>query len=393
MPKDKYTTPFIVVKFFLEKKRLVEISTAPLYNRKQRMNLIDKDTEFRIVALALNAVLLAVHTCLLVAFYLLHVTPMFLFNIASVSIYALCFLIIIKAQIQIFLVLIISEILLHMLSATFFVGWSTGFFLYSFGIPCVIYYTSYIFVDKKYMKYILPVTTALSVIVFFFLYFLNLYQQPVYQLSSKNQTRFFIANSFLIFSLIIISLYNFTRIVIISESQLHSLADFDELTSVYTRRKGHEELSKYFAKSKKGDSNFCIAIMDVDNFKQINDSRGHDAGDFVLKNISRKMQEALGSTKRRHSFICRWGGDEFLIAQNYDGKNSTLASCRAMIQKIHDDISGSTFVFYNKNLNVSMTGGFADHGTGQTIDETFKIADENLYKGKELGKNCVVYND
>ncbi len=355
-------------------------------------NNIDKSAEFNIVAFIVNTLLLLTHITIFISFVFTHVKPMAIFNVVSVLTYISCYILIRKNHVQAYIFIVLTEIMLHLIAATICVGWNTGFHLYCFGMPCVIYYTSYIYIDKKFMKHIDSIIACLSALVFFILYIYSCFSKPIYTLNERISSIYFFSNSVLIFFLIITSLRNYTRIVIISERNLHNLADYDELTNVFTRRRAHEELNTMFKNFTLGKGNFCITMMDVDNFKYINDTFGHEAGDYVLKNISSIMKSKLKSAKRENSFVSRWGGDEFLIVQYFDTKKITENDCKQLIQHIHETVSNTPFRYNGQiRLPVSMTGGFSVHAEGATIDETFKIADEKLYQGKEKGKNCVVF--
>ena len=137
-----------------------------------------------------------------------------------------------------------------------------------------------------------------------------------------------------------------------------------------------EEISKY----KRYKIPFSILLIDIDFFKKINDSYGHDKGDFVIKQISNLMQNNI-----RNTDICaRWGGEEFLIlAPNSDLKAAlTLANnLKELIEKTNFDIKDCVTVSigistFNENLNQ---------------ENLLKLADDALYKAKEKGRNKIEF--
>ena len=284
---------------------------------------VDKHKKFFHIALFFNSALLLVHTIFLITFYAISVKEMFYFNIASVTIYLLTFIMIFKKHIQAFILTVIIEVQLHLIAATLLIGWESGFPLYPFGIISVIYYTKYIYYDKKFMKYIPMVVSISSILEFAALKLFTTFNAPLYSVSSKILFRFAIFNSILIFMLIMISLIDYTNVVLETEKVLHHIADFDELTQVFTRRKIHELLNEYHKMAESGKQNFCISIMDVDNFKYINDTFGHDTGDYVLKTICKNIKSELSKSTGKYTDIARWGGDEFLIVQQYEDRKST----------------------------------------------------------------------
>ncbi|MBD3828854.1 MAG: cache domain-containing protein [Arcobacter sp.] len=167
---------------------------------------------------------------------------------------------------------------------------------------------------------------------------------------------------------------------ITDKKHIEHLSITDELTRLYNRRfmlnKLEEEISKY----KRYKVPFSILLIDIDFFKKINDSYGHDKGDFVIKQISNLMQNNI-----RNTDICaRWGGEEFLIlTPNSDLKAAlTLANnLKELIEKTNFDIKDCVTVSigistFNENLNQ---------------ENLLKLADDALYKAKEKGRNKIEF--
>ncbi len=360
---------------------------------------VDRQKKFFYIALFFNVALLLVHSTFLLVFRLISVKEMYYFNIVSVSIYIFTFYLIFKKYMQAFIILVIVEVQVHLVCATIFIGWDSGFPFYPFGLIMVIYYTRYIYYDRKYMQPIPLIVSLTSIVEFIVLKIHTIKTIPVYIIDKGILDRFMIFNGLLIFLLIMISLIDYTSVVLETEKRLHRIADYDELTQVFTRRKIHEILKEYHKTAEKGKENFCISIMDVDNFKHINDTFGHDTGDYVLKKICQNIKSVLAQNTKKYTDVARWGGDEFLIVQQYDGKTVTLEQCKNTISTIHSNIASYKFTKKHsptapssaERLPVSLTIGFASHNKGDSIDETFKNADENLYIGKEKGKNIVVF--
>ena len=164
--------------------------------------------------------------------------------------------------------------------------------------------------------------------------------------------------------------------------KLKKEANTDPLTGLFNRRKADEYL-KQIIKSSEIES-VSIAIGDIDFFKKVNDTYGHDIGDEVLKFIS----EEMAKNSRDDTFLARWGGEEFLIVlPNCNGDDAYVAveRVRNAIQnseiKINDDIT----------IKVTMTFGVAELSFRKGVDFTVKEADEKLYMGKQSGRNKVVY--
>jgi diguanylate cyclase (GGDEF)-like protein len=167
-----------------------------------------------------------------------------------------------------------------------------------------------------------------------------------------------------------------------ANKSLKNAADHDQLTGLINRHgffPVFENLTRQYEISK---SPFCIAIGDIDNFKRVNDTYGHNIGDEVLKTVAVTIENIL----RGGDCICRWGGEEFIICLSKcgieDGFNS-LERVRTAISKLEiPDGHGGFFQF-------TMTFGLMEY-SGKPMDDSVKVADDNLYIGKTTGKNKVV---
>ena len=127
----------------------------------------------------------------------------------------------------------------------------------------------------------------------------------------------------------------------------------------------------------------ALFVIDIDDFKKINDTYGHDTGDDVLKSLS----EILKDVKREHDdlYSIRWGGEEFILI--YNGTEDFLSLVEHVIHEIRDDKVESD----NVTLNYHVTIGISDYYDGETIETMIKIADDRLYNGKNSGKNKIVF--
>lgn len=158
-------------------------------------------------------------------------------------------------------------------------------------------------------------------------------------------------------------------------------ANTDKLTGLYNRRRADEYL-RAVEESNDGEP-ISIAIGDIDFFKKVNDTYGHDAGDEVLKFIAGVMKE----TCREGTFLARWGGEEFLIVfPNCNGDNAYVA-----MERLRSEIENSVIHVGNEMIAVTMTFGLAEYSFDRNSETTIKEADEKLYLGKQGGRNQVVY--
>lgn len=126
-----------------------------------------------------------------------------------------------------------------------------------------------------------------------------------------------------------------------------------------------------------------MAMCDIDNFKKVNDTYGHDIGDVVLQKIAEILKENL----RINDEICRYGGEEFLIILN----NCSLENAYKKIENIRNFISENSIKYFGFNITVSF--GLASKNKNENNNEVIKKADKALYEAKETGKNKTVIFD
>lgn len=164
--------------------------------------------------------------------------------------------------------------------------------------------------------------------------------------------------------------------------KLIKMASVDALTGLQNRRSMNEHLKDLVFNYNKTGKSFCIAIGDVDFFKTINDTYGHDTGDYVLvtlSNLFKKFMDDKGT-------IARWGGEEFLFVfdtGNIDVSYSQLEQLRIKIAELN-------LVFKEYSFSITMTFGLEEYDEHAGIEAVISHADIKLYNGKESGRNRVV---
>lgn len=153
----------------------------------------------------------------------------------------------------------------------------------------------------------------------------------------------------------------------------------DELTGIFNRRKFNEMMDLEFNRARHNNSTFSIIMFDIDDFKQINDTYGHDAGDGVLIALGKII-----SIHIRHSdTFARWGGEEFIILVPV----AQLKHAYEKAEHLRILISLYTFAKVGK---LTCSFGVAEYSSGQSREALLKEVDERLYKAKASGKNMVV---
>ena len=141
-----------------------------------------------------------------------------------------------------------------------------------------------------------------------------------------------------------------------------------------------------YAAAKEGNNPFGVAIMDIDDFKKINDGYGHNAGDFVLKRFAGIVD---GIVRKCEGQIVagRWGGEEFLFV--FQNKNGDQAN--EVLHDILKRIRGMGIPYQSDWIHVTMTFGLEEYSGEKDMETIIRAADQKLYHGKENGRNQIVY--
>lgn len=166
------------------------------------------------------------------------------------------------------------------------------------------------------------------------------------------------------------------------QRSLRTLIEQDTLTELNNRRFADKHLRQIQMQANTHGTGFVVAIGDIDFFKSVNDTYGHECGDLVLK----KVAAILKSNMLGKGFVARWGGEEFLFV--YD--NCTLDAARADMELMLDEIRSQSVIYEEQSVSVTMTFGLAEGGVGTNVKNLLQLADANLYTGKTNGRNQIV---
>ncbi|MDP4083612.1 MAG: EAL domain-containing protein [Bacillota bacterium] len=166
-----------------------------------------------------------------------------------------------------------------------------------------------------------------------------------------------------------------------TEAEIAHMAYHDKLTDLPNRWYIESQMCDYLKSYKRNDKLLGIFLLDLDRFKVINDSFGHQAGDLLLQIVAKRLQKAV----KNRGIIARFGGDEFiLLVPNLHHYEDAFDFCEMVMNEM-----GETFEIYGQNLNVSTSIGislFPLHG--EDIHTLIKNADLAMYQAKEKGRNC-----
>jgi diguanylate cyclase len=153
----------------------------------------------------------------------------------------------------------------------------------------------------------------------------------------------------------------------------------DPLTELPNREAYNERASAEVQRWQRYGRPLTIAIFDIDHFKRINDTYGHQAGDRVIKVIGRSIAKRL----REVDFFCRYGGEEFVaLMPETDG-----ATALAVLESVRDAIANAAFNYKDQPMSITMSVGLSEFKTNDTLESAFERADQALYGAKSAGRN------
>jgi diguanylate cyclase (GGDEF)-like protein len=244
----------------------------------------------------------------------------------------------------------------------------------SFGLIWSIFFPIFAMVMMGHKKGL--IASLLYYLILYLIFFYGLFYWENSNWDLLSFLRFIITSFVLIFAIFIME-YTVYKMQI----NLKKISITDPLTGLYNRRKTDETMQKEYENFRRYDISLSICILDIDNFKHINDTYGHAAGDKVLMQLS----EILKNNTRKTDTIGRWGGEEFIIIMPHTNINEAFVN----IKKIKQEINSFQFEEI-KHLTCSF-GMSEAQNKEENKEKLFIKMDENLYKAKNTGKNKIVY--
>ena len=170
-----------------------------------------------------------------------------------------------------------------------------------------------------------------------------------------------------------------------AEEELYRVSIQDHLTGLYNRRFVFAQLNTVIAEFQRAGRSFSISIIDLDFFKKINDTYGHPAGDFIL----REFAGLLAANFRPYDLVGRYGGEEFLVAT----MNIDLCQTEIMLARLRDRIKNCIFDYEGVSLTLTFSAGVAnvnELAAEATIEKMIHIADDRLYLAKAQGRDRII---
>ena len=325
----------------------------------------------------INSIILLLVIALAGFFYLCSAKILIWFSLPTLLVYIIGYFLISKDRLDIYVRLVYFWITLYMCLCTFCLGYKIGFHLYCLSMIPIIFYTEYM-ADKLGKPRINAfVVSGIIGICYLVSTGYTAFVGPIYKTDNAVAGGFWAFNSVIVLAFLVFYSRLMLNLIGDYESKLKMTAHTDRLTGLYNRHYMMTELET----SAKEEKMLFAAMVDIDDFKKINDTYGHNAGDYVLVNVARIMREVCKDCR-----ISRWGGEEFLIMSSGKDRGNFLS----LIEALRNKVSSEDFAFGDDHIKVTITAGVAEHTADTSIDKWVKAADDNLYTGKRTGKNKVV---
>lgn len=332
-----------------------------------------------------------IHVCITIRFYSLDYTILYIYNFLSIIFYvAIGSTLPKKGKFYAVYLCAFCEILLHSTLASLLAGWGWGYMIYALAMVPVAFYLAYSLPEFGRSMAKPFVFTFITMCIFMLTKIFCSYIDPIYNnlKYDKNLTIAYNLNALVAFLMLIFFSILFTieirRNEIRLESQnelLKSVSSKDPLTGLLNRRSMDKHLTAAIDLAKSKGHIFSVIIADIDDFKKVNDTYGHNIGDDVLVHVANIITSHIPEDAK----VCRWGGEEILILI-HDSAKATIP----IAEKLRKEIASSATRTDDTDLCITMTFGVAEYVPGLPITKLISIADDNLYKGKKDGKNRVV---
>lgn len=315
----------------------------------------------------------AVDVIFLVTFWALGFHVASALNILSIATYVAAYLLLRRRKNLIAVALMWLEVLLHASVSTYMFGWNSGthYFLLVF-LPAVA-------VSRSTRQAVV----AMLLLLAFYLGLDALTQgvTPLYEISedAKRFVRWLSVS--VVFMMFGYTGRYYVQRVAASEKRLRQMAATDPLSGLFNRRRFLEQTELETARAARHGGPLCVALIDIDHFKRINDEHGHDIGDRVICQVARVLSAEL----RTNDVVARWGGEEFILLLPDTGPDGAAV----LAQRIVDRMGREGGALGDRTLAVTVSIGVHPVDAARPFDESVKGADQALYQAKARGRNRV----
>lgn len=342
-----------------------------------------KTHDLRRMSVRLLFLMLLAHIVLMAVFAAVGIKAMVAVNAAGILCFAVLIALLTSSRLPLSVAnkAAMGEVIFHTVCSIILVGWSSGFSKYCIALVSVVFFWSR--VSEKYDKrfhHPLFISCCIAAL-YFVLGAICEVRGAIYSVPLFWARLLYIANSVISFTAIIAFAKVYSDEIENIERGYRHDSNIDELTRLYNRRKVREILGDVHEAAVAGGMPYMVAMIDIDNFKIVNDTYGHNVGDYALVTVSHLLMKRAGETEK----ACRWGGDELLLI----GVPDKAAQMLEALEGFRKDVEETDFKQNGVSFNLSVTIGVASYKEGLKISEVIAKADAALYQGKDSGKNCI----
>ncbi|MBQ0042848.1 MAG: GGDEF domain-containing protein [Lachnospiraceae bacterium] len=337
---------------------------------------------------------MVVHVILIELFTVFNCFVMVCYNLCAVAFYMYIITLVKKKKLMMGYILTLVEVAASVVLGVIFVGWHSAFQLYSFIIIPAAFFLM-INMDRIKRKYGFPLAvTITSTIIVIGMYIYSTKVGPIYDIDTPNYDAAVAVPVFHIFNIVVgivflagishmfvLEMFGISDSMMAQNQSLERTASVDPLTSLFNRRHMEVMLDSAMEQAKTRGTLFSLIMGDIDNFKRINDTYGHECGDVALTHVAEIMHRCT----RDGDAVCRWGGEEFLILVR---GNQDIAVTVA--ERIRSAVEKESINYQGQDISFTITFGVTTYVPGYRMETLIRQADDHLYIGKTTGKNKVV---
>ncbi len=335
-------------------------------------------------AVAVVVLFMVIHIYLGIFYLMFHGDFMTKLNTASIIIIACCGYLAYTKKYQLMFRIIFIEAIFHMFMATVSFGWACGFQNYLIALVVVFYYIDYCAMKSGEFHIRSGTLTSACFVAYIVAFVITSIKDEPFIVPDGAMRVTQMLSSVLVFATVALFLWVLIQFTFRIENTMSIQAHNDKLTGLPNRYYFTENYNEMVRRGNK--EKMFMAIMDIDDFKKVNDTYGHNAGDYVLKTVA-----AIIQNKCKDMVICRWGGEEFLLSGEADGTDidARKKMCREL-DNVRKSIGNYDFSYEGIRFRITLTMGVAFYGEGDTVEDWVGCADKKLYAGKISGKNKLV---
>lgn len=327
-----------------------------------------------------NTVMLLAHLAFAVLYAHMGARILFCYNLFSIAMFSVNYFFAWRRMDDVFYKLTYGEIFIFATLNLLLLGWDYGFQLYCFSYAITMQYLGFFTGRERGRGH--GLLNALIIGYFVGMRLLLYRIEPMYAAREVwIQRSVYLSNAMLTLVLCINYSGLFTKMVSALMRDLHYSSTHDALTELYNRRHMWQVMD---LNRSEGAGRAAVAMLDIDDFKRINDTYGHTMGDAVL----RAMADKLRALEQEGVFTSRWGGEEFVIF--CDGASTAYDRLEALLEDLVRRCAGDEVELEGRRIHYSVTVGLAWSEGGADLQDLVSRADGLLYEGKQAGKNRLV---